>query len=328
MRILIVGAGATGGAFGTRLQEAGRDVTYLVRSERQRLLQRDGLRFLAPDGDRTHAVSAVTTISEGDHYDLVVIAVKAPALKAILGTAGPAIGKKTLILPFLNGLDHIDVLEDAYPGQVIGGLVKIVAMVDKSGAIRQMTPLSNMTVGTLTADPLPPSLVETLDVPGIDLTITTTMMQQLWEKWAFISAAGALTCLLRNNVGAILEAGGRPQVLQAIAETENVAAAAGYPVSEPGHQQSLQMLSAPGSAFTSSLYRDLQRGQAVEAEHLLGSLAARARTLKVDTPLLDLAVTQVRAHHINPTGGGIFDSASAPEITGPSHHVGPVRGAR
>ena len=115
MRILIVGAGATGGAFGTRLQEAGRDVTYLVRPERQRLLQRDGLRFLAPDGDRTHAVTAVTTISEGDYYDLVVIAVKAPALEAILDTASPAIGTKTLILPFLNGLDHIDVLEDAYP---------------------------------------------------------------------------------------------------------------------------------------------------------------------------------------------------------------------
>lgn len=310
MRILIVGAGATGGAYGTRLQEAGRNVTYLVRPERQRFLHRDGLRFVAPDGDRTQAVRAVTSLSEGDHYDLVVIAVKAPALKRILDTAAPAIGPKTLILPFLNGLDHIEILEDLYPGQIIGGLVKIVAMVDESGAIRQMTPLSTMTVGSLTAQALPSSLVEALDVPGIDLTITNTMTQQLWEKWAFISAAGAITCLLRNNVGAILEAGGRPQILQAIAETENVAAAAGYPVSDPGHQQSLHILAAPGSTFTSSLYRDLQSGQAVEAEHLLGSLAARARTLNVDTPILDLAVTQVRAHHVNPTGGGIFDSAS------------------
>ncbi|WP_051441736.1 ketopantoate reductase family protein [Arthrobacter sp. H14] len=311
MRVLIVGAGATGGAFGIRLQEAGKDITYLVRTERQRLLQRDGLRFLAPDGDRTHAVTAVTSITEGDHYDLVVIAVKAPALKGILETVRPAIGDKTLILPFLNGLDHIDLLEDVYPGQVIGGLVKIVAMVDEAGAIRQMAPLSTMTVGALTGDPLPDSLKETLDVPGMPPPITNTVMQQLWEKWAFISAAGAITCLLRNNVGAILEAGGGPQILQAIAETENVAAAAGYPVSEPGHQQSLNMLTAPGSTFTSSLYRDLQSGQAVEAEHLLGSLAARARTLNVDTPFLDLAVAQVRAHHINPTGGGIFEPASA-----------------
>lgn len=309
MRVLIVGAGATGGAFGTRLQEAGRDVTYLVRPERQRLLQKDGLRFVAPDGDRKHAVTAVTSISEGDHYDLVIIAVKAPALQRIMDTAAPAVGTTTLILPFLNGLDHIDVLEDAYPGQVVGGLVKIVAMVDEAGAVRQMTPLSTMTVGSLTGNALPPSLAETLSVPGIDLSISNTMVQRLWEKWAFISAAGAITCLLRNNVGAILESGGRPQILQAIAETENVAAAAGYPVSESGHQQSLDILAAPGSRFTSSLYRDLQRGAAVEAEHLLGSLAARARTLNVDTPFLDLAVTQVRAHQINPAGGGIFDPA-------------------
>lgn len=311
MRILVVGAGATGGAFGTRLREAGKDVTYLVRPERQRLLQRNGLRFIAPDGEWTHAVTAVTSIPEGDHYDLVVIAVKAPALKAVLDTVRPAIGNETLILPFLNGLDHMDLLEDVYPGQVIGGLVKIVAMIDETGAIRQMTPMATMTIGALTGGPLPDSLEETLDVTGIDLTVTDTVMQQLWEKWAFISAAGAITCLLRNNVGAILEAGGEPQILQAIAETENVAAAAGYPVSDPGHQQSLNLLAAPGSMFTSSLYRDLQSGQAVEAEHLLGSLAARARTLDVDTPFLDLAVTQVRAHHINPTGGGIFDSASA-----------------
>ncbi|WP_051299483.1 ketopantoate reductase family protein [Arthrobacter castelli] len=311
MRVLIAGAGATGGAFGSRLQEAGKDVTYLVRPGRQQLLQRDGLRFLAPDGERTNAVTAISSVPEGDHYDLVVIAVKAPALKSILDNAGPAIGNKTLILPFLNGFDHIDLLEDAYPGQVIGGLVKIVAMVDDAGAIRQMAPLSTMTIGSLTPDPLPDSLVETLDVPGIDLTVTNTIKQQLWEKWAFISAAGAITCLLRNNVAAILEAGGRSQILQAIAETESVAAAAGYPVSESGHQQSLDILTAPGSAFTSSVYRDLQSGQAVEAEHLLGSLSARARTLNVDTPFLDLAVTQVRAHHINHTGGGIFDSASA-----------------
>ncbi|GAB3526871.1 ketopantoate reductase family protein [Arthrobacter monumenti] len=307
MRVLIVGAGATGGAFGTRLQEAGKDVTYLVRPERQRLLQRDGLRFVAPDGERKHAVTAVTSISEGDHYDLVVIAVKAPALKAVLDTVRPAIGNETLILPFLNGLDHMDLLGDVYPGQVIGGLVKILAMIDETGAIRQMTPMATMTIGALTGGPLPDSLEKTLDVTGIDLTVTDMVMQQLWEKWAFISAAGAITCLLRNNVGAILEAGGEPQILQAIAETENVAAAAGYPVSDPGHQQSLSLLAAPGSTFTSSLYRDLQSGQAVEAEHLLGSLAARARTLDVDTPFLDLAVTQVRAHHINPTGGGIFD---------------------
>lgn len=310
MRVLIVGAGATGGAFGTRLQEAGRDVTYLVRPERQRLLQRDGLRFQAPDGERTHAVTTVTSVPEGDHYDLVVIAVKAPALSGVLDTAGPAIGNNTLIVPFLNGLDHIDLLEETYPGQVIGGLVKIVAMVNEAGTVRQMTSMSTMTIGSLTHEALPDSLVDTLDVPGIELTVTNTIKQQLWEKWAFISAAGAITCLLRNNVGAILEAGGRPQILRAIAETENVAAAAGYPVSASGHQQSLDLLTASGSGFTSSLYRDLQSGQAVEAEHLLGSLSARARTLNVDTPFLDLAVTQVRAHHINSTGGGIFDPAS------------------
>lgn len=67
----------------------------------------------------------------------------------------PAIDLDTLLLPFLNGFDHLDVLESRYPGQVLGGLVKIVATVDDSGAIVQMMSLSMMTIGSLDGSDLP-----------------------------------------------------------------------------------------------------------------------------------------------------------------------------
>ncbi|MCZ9345444.1 oxidoreductase, partial [Streptomyces sp. TRM76130] len=107
----------------------------------------------------------------------------------------------------------------------------------------------------------------------------------------FIAAAGVVTCLLRNDVGSILAAGGEGHIRQAVAETEAVARAAGHPVGEASHAQSLGLLTEPGSSFTSSLYRDLQRGEAQEAEHILGALAARADALGVETPLLDLTLT-------------------------------------
>lgn len=298
MRVLVVGAGATGGAFGTRLQEAGRDVTYLVRPLREEVLRRDGLRFIGPDGERIHQVATVSSIPEKEHYDLVIVAVKAPALPAVLESMAPAIGPDTLILPFLNGFDHIDLLESRYPGQVLGGLVRIVATVDTSGAVVQMTPLSTMTIGTLNGSPLPAEVRNTLDVPGIDLTIADDVVQRLWEKWAFIASAGVVTCLFRNDVGAILEAGGETYIRDAIAETEAVAGAAGYPVGTASHEQSVQFLIAPGSSFTSSLYRDLQSGQALEAEHILGSMAERADALNVAVPLLKLALVQIRAHNM------------------------------
>ncbi|RAF06829.1 oxidoreductase, partial [Burkholderia multivorans] len=109
MRILIAGAGATGGAFGTRLVEAGRDVTFLVRPERAEALRASGLRFIGPDEDRTNPV-AVTTAEElaanPIPADLVLIAVKASGLDQVIDDIRPAIGPDTLIIPFLNGMAH------------------------------------------------------------------------------------------------------------------------------------------------------------------------------------------------------------------------------
>ncbi|UNK46024.1 2-dehydropantoate 2-reductase [Arthrobacter sulfonylureivorans] len=297
MRILIAGAGATGGGYGARLIEARRDVTFLVRERRAEVLTRDGLTLDATDGRRTLHANAVTAIEAGDYYDLLIVAVKAPALAEVLITAAPAIGPKTMILPVLNGLDHLDALQTAYPGQVLGGLVKIVATLDEAGAVLQMTPLCTMTVGTLDGSTLKDEIREALNVPGIELTVDDDVLTRLWEKWAFIASAGVITCLFRGNIGDIIAAGGEDHILRAIAETEEIARVAGHAVSPASHAQSIGLLTVPGSSFTSSLYRDLQHGDPVESEHILGGLAARARKLLVATPLLDATLLQMRTHH-------------------------------
>ncbi|RAE29319.1 oxidoreductase, partial [Burkholderia multivorans] len=56
--------------------------------------------------------------------DLVLIAVKASGLDQVIDDIRPAIGPDTLIIPFLNGMAHIDRLDREFPGQVLGGLVK------------------------------------------------------------------------------------------------------------------------------------------------------------------------------------------------------------
>ncbi|GAA1360297.1 ketopantoate reductase family protein [Arthrobacter rhombi] len=295
MRILVVGAGATGGAFGARLQEAGRDVTFLVRPKRAGKLRRDGLRFISPEDDRTLPVHVLTADEDADPFDLVIIAVKATGLETALQDATPFIGSGTTVLPFLNGMRHVDLIRALPVGVPLGGLVKIVATLDGEDSVVQMTSLATMTIGTFDGAPVPEALLDLLRVPGVDLTESGNVLHALWDKWAFIAAAGVVTCLFRNSVGNILEAGGRDHIQAAIAETEAVARAAGYPTTDAGHQQSVGLLMEPGSAFTSSLYRDVAAGNATESEHILGDLQARARRLAVDTPLLDVTLVQIRA---------------------------------
>lgn len=294
MRILVVGAGATGGAFGTLLQEAGRDVTYLVRPRKQEVLRRDGLRFISPTADRTHPVKTLTASDGSEVFDLILVTVKATAFEGVLGELGAFVGPGTSIIPILNGMAHVDRLEELYAGQVLGGLARIVATLD-GDVVRQQVPLTSLMVGGLNGNAVPPDVSQALDVSGVDFSVVDDVMGALWDKWAFIAAAGTVNCLFRAPVGRIIEAGGQPKILDAISETEAVAAAAGHPVSDAAHAQAVGILTEPGSAFTSSLYRDLTAGLPSEAEHILGDLAGRARSLNVPTPLLDLTLIQIRA---------------------------------
>lgn len=295
MRILVVGAGATGGAFGTLLQEAGRDITYLVRAPRAEVLRRDGLRFVSPSGDRTHTVQALVSGEHRDHFDLIIVTVKAGALESAITDLSPYVGTDTLVLPILNGIAHIQQLEQAFPGQVLGGLAKIVATLD-GGVVRQMTDLTTLTIGNPANPGVPARIENALTVPGIALTISPDITGALWEKWVFIAAAGIITCLFRGPVGKIIAAGGLSKIVAVIAETEAVAAAAGHPVSSDAHTQSLALLTEAGSGFTSSLYRDLIAGLPTEAEHILGDLARQAHHIGVATPLLDLTLIQIRTN--------------------------------
>ncbi|NMD55704.1 MULTISPECIES: 2-dehydropantoate 2-reductase [Tsukamurella] len=292
MRILVVGAGATGGAFGSRLIEAGRDVAFLVRPARAAALRRDGLRFTDPDGTRTHEVAVFTAdelAAAPQVFDLVILTVKAPALEAAIAELRPAVGERTVVLPILNGLAHLARLEREFGARVLGALAMIVATLE-DGAVVQLTDWSALTIGDGA-----PEVARALDVPGIRLTVSEDVAGALWAKWAFIAATGILCCLFRSPVGPVLAAGGEPQVRAIIAETEAVAAAAGHPVPADAHERTESVLLDPDSAMTSSLYRDLLAGLPNEAEHILGDLAARARELGVATPLLDLTLVQVRA---------------------------------
>ncbi|MGH7225924.1 MAG: 2-dehydropantoate 2-reductase N-terminal domain-containing protein, partial [Gemmataceae bacterium] len=151
MRILIVGAGATGGFFGGRLTEAGRDVTFLVRGQRADQLRRNGLQIHSPLGDAT--VQPKLTVAEdlrasNQPFDLVIVATKAYSLEAALDDFAPAVGPETTILPILNGLRQLDILDARFGTErVLGGSCRVVGDVDSEGRVVQMSKLGEITFG-------------------------------------------------------------------------------------------------------------------------------------------------------------------------------------
>jgi 2-dehydropantoate 2-reductase len=300
MRILVVGAGATGGFFGARLAQAGRDVTFLVRPKRADLLRERGLRILGVDGDEVITPRLVTADELDQSYDLILISVKATALDQAIADVAPAVGPDTVIVPFLNGIAHMDALNARFGARsVFGGVVKVATTVDDDGDIRQFTPLATMTVGEQDgsrSDRLT-RVVETLDGANFDVDASADIVAAMWHKWAFISTVGAMTALARGTIGEIVAVPGGELLGPAVlVETAAVVKACGYPLPAAESAATRHVVTQQDSTFGSSMSRDAMNGRPTEVEHILGDLTARARTHGVETPLLDLATLQLRVH--------------------------------
>src|SRR3569833_663371 len=127
MRILVVGAGAIGGYFGGRLLQANRNVTFLVRERRAAQLRETGLVIRSPMGD-LHVPEPPVVLSSELHrpFDLILLSCKAYDLDGAIDSFAAAVGPGTVVLPLLNGMKHLDVLDQRFGAEaVIGGLCLI-----------------------------------------------------------------------------------------------------------------------------------------------------------------------------------------------------------
>jgi 2-dehydropantoate 2-reductase len=346
MRILVVGAGATGGYFGGRLAQAGRDVTFLVRPARAVRLAERGLRIRSPDGDTELRPRTITEVD--GHYDLVLVAVKSYSLETALTGLTPAVGPRTVVIPLLNGIRHIESLVRRFGAdRAWGGVCMIHATLDEDGDVHQMSGLHRLSFGPLYAaspatespassaagssaslwvassgsspdgdlalptagelslpegvdlDERLPAVTETLTGAGFDARASTTIVQELWDKWVLLATLGAATTLLRGSIGAINKAPGGSEFLHALAaETAAVAAAAGHPIRGKAAAM-LEATIVTTEPTTSSMYRDLTQGLPVEAGAILGDMVTEATKHQVSVPLLAAAHTGLAVYSAN-----------------------------
>src|SRR5213595_1719000 len=149
MRILVVGAGAIGGYFGGRLLSAGRDVTFLVRPKRAAELAAAGLVIKSPNGDVTlKNPPAVQTNQLTEKFDVVLLSCKAFDLEDAIKSFAPAVGSQTSIVPLLNGMMHLDVLDRKFGRErVLGGLCAIAATLNERREVVQLHPMQSLSFG-------------------------------------------------------------------------------------------------------------------------------------------------------------------------------------
>lgn len=299
-RILVVGAGATGGYFGAHLVRSHRDVTFLVRPARAAILRTQGLRLSTPQGETIVAPQLVTEEAVNGVYDIVLLSVKADALHAALEDLAPAIGETSVIVPFLNGIDHIEVIEKRFPGHLLGGVVKVVAQLTADGTVKVSGPTASMEIGELTGEISERArrTAEALDVDGYEFSLSGNIRTAMWHKWVFISTVSAICCLATGTIGDVASVPGGIEFATAVlAETSAVSEAAGHPLTAAGYEALRSTVTQTNSPFAPSLYRDMIDNRPTEVENVLASLSSVASSLGIPAPLIDLATVHLRLHN-------------------------------
>ncbi|RZA34377.1 MAG: 2-dehydropantoate 2-reductase [Lysobacteraceae bacterium] len=306
MRILVLGAGGTGGYFGGRLAQSGADVTFLVRKPRGAQLEQHGLQIRSPLGDADFPVAHVVAedlaaLAGSRPLDLVLLSCKAYDLESSLDAIAPAVGPQTTVMPVLNGLLHYAELDARFGRErVLGGLCFISAAKGPAGEIMHLGKPASITFGERDGNP------DTARVRGfavlceqarLDHLAAGDIDQQLWNKYSFLTTLAAGTCLMRASVGTIVAGEGGSECMQALyGECLAIADAAGRPISLETQVIALSTLVQAESPVKASMLRDLEAGQKVEAAHIVGDMLHRARGHGLHTPLLAASWAHLQAY--------------------------------
>lgn len=300
MRILVVGAGAIGGYFGGRMAEAGEDVTFLVRARRAAQIAADGLVIRSPRGDLAHPARTVQADALGGPYDAVVLSCKAYDLDDAIASFAPAVGPDTAILPLLNGMRHLDVLIARFgDGAVLGGQCQIAATLEPDGTIRHLSDMQALSLGERHGRAAPRTEALGAALAGCGGRVSGTIMQDMWEKWVFLASLACLSSLMRAAVGDVVAAGGTEIAQGLFDEAAGIAAGQGHAPRPAFVERMRGTLGQAGLTLTASMLRDIERGNRIEADHIVGDLIARG--VAADARLLRIAFVHLKAYEARRT---------------------------
>jgi 2-dehydropantoate 2-reductase len=308
MKIGIIGAGAIGGWIAARLALAGNSVSVLARGETLEALD-DGLTINERGIIERAEVSALADAAAIGPQDVLVIAVKAPALADVAGLVRPMIGPETLIVPMLNGVpwwfvegepllsvDPDGRIAASIPtAQLIGCVVHAACRRIAPNAI-EVAHADKLILGEPqggTSDRVS-ELADIFEQAGIRTELSDNVRRAIWYKLWGNMTMNPLSALTGATADKILTSEGlKPFILACMTEAAAVGEAIGCPIRESGEDR--MAVTARLGAFKTSMLQDVEAGRTIELEALVGAPREIGRRVGVPTPNIDTlyAVTRL-----------------------------------
>jgi 2-dehydropantoate 2-reductase len=294
LTVAVLGPGGVGGLLAALLARAGNRVICLAGDETARVLDKDGISVTsARFGDFTARVETAAELREP--VDAALVAVKhttlAPALDRLPASS---LTPGTLVVPFLNGVEHPAALRAHYgdTARIAPATIRVESTRVAPGVIAHGSPFAEV---DLTGDEAPAdrlnSLAGALEWSGIATRVLPGETAVLWAKMSFLAPFALLTTRYGLPLGEI-RTRHREELTALVEETAAVSAAVGAPV-DPAEALSRYDAFPPGTK--SSMQRDAEAGRPLELDAIGGALLRAAERHGVPTPVATRVVAALKA---------------------------------
>lgn len=289
-RVAVLGPGGVGGLLASVLARAGSSVVVLAGAETASAIERDGLHLRSKRfGDFDVRVRTATRLSQP--VDACLVTVKATQLgDALDRVPADALGDG-LLIPFLNGLEHVDVLRAVYPASsVAAATIRVEAVRDGPGLIRQTSPFVVIEIAASDENRERVERVASrLASAGFDVKVRNDELAMLWDKFVLLEPFALLTTHERANAG-VIRATRRDQAEALMSEAIAVARADGVTLDRDALLKTFDSL--PDS-MESSMQRDQAAGRPLELDALGGALLRRALKAGLAVPVTARLVDEI-----------------------------------
>jgi 2-dehydropantoate 2-reductase len=313
MNICVVGAGAIGGWIAARLALAGNDVSLVARGDTLAAIDTAGLRLTDGGDTRCVAVSTTSDASTLATHDVVVLAVKAPALPEIAPSLAPVVGPETQIVPMLNGVpwwftdeplwsvDPDLAIADALPIEQVAGCVVHASCFREAPNHVVVKHADKLILGEPGGGPSEriERLCTLFTNSGIRCEQSDNVRRAIWYKLWGNATINPMSALTRSTADKLLhDETVRAFMAEAMDELAAIGAAIDCPISESTDDR--MAITARLGAFKSSMLQDVEAGRPIELEALLGAPREIAERVDVPTPQLDriYALTRLMAENL------------------------------
>ncbi len=316
MKVCIYGAGAIGGWIGARLARQGAQVGAVARGATLTALKNKGLRLDIQGEHIAVPVQASEHAADLGPQDLVVVAVKAPAMAAVAAGIGPLLGPNTMVLTAMNGVpwwffegfgalagtrlkavDPDGAIAKAIPARhILGSVVHASCALEGPGHVRHHFG-NGLIVGEPSgqATPRAQALVDTLQAAGFDATLSAQIQKDVWYKlWGNMTVnpvsaiTGATTDLIMDDPLV------RGFISQVMLEAREIGARIGIPIAQDPEDR--HAVTRKLGAFKTSMLQDVEAGRPVELDALVTVVQEIGHLTGVATPCTDALLGLARLH--------------------------------